>query len=167
MNKKEQIADEIKATAPGLPFPAGKTPYAIPEGYFNALPEQLLSNAKVGSTPARIIFLKHRFGSGIAAAAALTGILFFSTWYITNRNTTDISKDPQGWVSKEIRKVSDEKLNSFIEMTTTTAAKNMAAEELAWNSKELASLTGDITSEEIKSLLNDVTDEQSSGFNNE
>lgn len=165
MKESEQINDELRAMAPGIPCPAPETPFVVPEGYFSTLPESIMSAIKAESTteekPARIISLKYRFLTGVSVAAALTGIIIFSAYFFTNRNTADISKDPQAWVSNEVRKVSDDKLNNFIELTANTAYSNDAAEGLSWNSKELASLVSDIPNEEIKSLLNDVADEDS------
>lgn len=166
MKETEQIHDELRKTAPGIPFPAPKTPFVVPQGYFSKLPESIMSAIKAESPtekkPARIISLKYRFLTGVAAAAVLTGVIIFSAYFFANRNTADISKDPQAWVSNEIRKVSDDKLNNFIELTAKTAASNDAAEGLAWNSQEIASLVSDIPNEEIKSLLNDVADEDGS-----
>jgi hypothetical protein len=49
MNKKgKDIADELEEIVPGLNLPAG-VPFTAPEGYFNALPEQIMQRIRAAN----------------------------------------------------------------------------------------------------------------------
>lgn len=172
MNESEKIREELSELTPGLPYPAPAAPFEVPAGYFSTLPEKLTKTIQADMASshksARILSLNYFFLAKVAAAAITVGMIVFSAFHFINSNTTDISKDPQLWVSKEVRKVSNERLKSFLELTHNTVSHDEDSEGLALNTKEMASLVEDIPNEEIKSLLNDLTtDDGRTGFSNE
>ena len=153
MNERSKIIDELKESAPGLPFPGPATPYKSPEGYFERLPEQLM-NRVANPSAKKIVTLSFKSWTTLAAAAAITGVIIGSVILIGGYNN-DISDDPQGWVKKEVHSISDDKLNHFLEVTNAIDTLSETTEEIAMNKKDIASLTADISSEEIMSLLQD------------
>lgn len=46
IKKGKDIADELEGIAPGFNLPPAPPPYSVPDGYFNALPEQVMQRIR-------------------------------------------------------------------------------------------------------------------------
>ena len=160
MNEKEKIREELKQVAPHLPLKAPSTPFSVPEGYFEKLTEALTQKAK-RSTETKVILFSGRTWKRLAVAALLTGVLFSSLYVYRQNKTLDINANPEGWVKKEINSVSDEKLNSFINLTYPIDSLTEASASIALHRQEIASLTKDISDEEIQTLLSEISQNES------
>lgn len=156
MNEKDKIREELKEVAPQLPWEAPATPFSVPEGYFEKLTETLTQKTN-RATGAKVILFSSRPWKQLAAAALLTGVLLSSLYVFLQNNTSDINANPEGWVKKEINSVSDEKLNSFINLTDQTDSLTEASNSIATHQQEIASLTKDISDEEIQALLSEIS----------
>lgn len=160
MNEKEKIREELKQVAPHLPMEAPSTSYSVPEGYFEKLTETLTQKAKESTRAEVIPFSRHTWKQ-LAAAALLTGVLLSSLYVYLQNNTLDINANPEGWVKKEINSVSDEKLNSFMNLAYQTDSLTEANTSIALHQQEIASLTKDISDEEIQTLLSEISQNES------
>lgn len=156
MSEKEKIREELKQVAPHLPLEAPATPFTVPEGYFEKLTETLTQKTK-RSTGAKVILFSSYPWKQLAAAALLTGVLLSSLYVYRQNITLDINANPEDWVKKEINSVSDEKLNSFINLTDHTDSLTEASNGIAIHRQEIASLTKDISDEEIQALLSEIS----------
>jgi hypothetical protein len=156
MNEKEKIREELKEVAPHLPREAPATPFSVPEGYFENLTERITEKAKK-SSQTKIILFSSRTWKQVAAAAIVTGIILSSLFIYRQSTTPDINANPEGWVKKQIKSVSDEKLNSFMDLTNQTDSLSETNASVVNHQQEIASLTKDISDEEIQSLLSEIS----------
>lgn len=166
MNEKEKIKAELNEIAPCLPLEAPPTPFSVPDGYFDQLTTTLTKETSKTSLGKVFRFSPHRWKQ-LAAAAVLTGMLLGSLFVYRQNSTPDINENPEGWVKKEINSVSDEKLNSFVNLTTTFDSLSENSTDIALHQQEIASLTKDISDEEIQSLLNEISQSGSNESANE
>ena len=165
MKEKEKIREELREIAPGLPKEALPTPFSVPAGYFEQFPAAVIAEVQK-SNAKRVISFTRRPWKQLAAAAILTGVLL-SSLYLYLQNTPDINANPEGWVKKEINSVSDEKLNSFVNLTSNSDSLDENSTDLASHQQEIASLTNDISDEEIHALLSEINQTTDNDSSNE
>lgn len=154
MSEKETIKSELKEIAPHLP-PASPTPYQVPSTYFETLTSNLLEQIRyqpVKKTP--LLSLPTRNWKILAAAASITGLLFFSMYFYTNTRQSEGSTDITKWVKKEMPNLSEESLSDFIQ--THESVQSSTPTVASTDKKELAQLVKDISNEELSSFLNEI-----------
>lgn len=156
MSEKEKINQESKGIAPHLPAQAPPTPFTVPDGYFEQLTATLTDKA-INNPPTKVFVLWSQPLKKFAAAAVLTGILLSSIFIYQQTGNPDINKNPEGWVKKEVNSISDEKLNSFVNLSTSFESVNDNSAEIALHQQEISSLTKDISDEEIQTLLIEIS----------
>jgi hypothetical protein len=146
----QNSTEEILSISPVLAGLQKINPYQVPTGYFEnisaSINKELNPEAKVISITSR-----KWFRMAIAAVTitffAMTGIL-----YLNQSNKVDASKNPDGWISKNIKKLSTQDLDAFIYST-----------DPGFHGNEMASIKP-VKSEYVKSLLEDVSDAELDEF---
>lgn len=166
MSEKEKIREELKEIAPQLPLDAPATPYSVPDGYFKQFSEKIIE-ATQKSPDKKVFFMPGGPWKQFAAAAILAGVLLSAFYLYVQTTNPDINANPKGWVKKEINSVSDEKLNSFVNLTSNSDSLDENSTDLASHQQEIASLTNDISDEEIHALLSEINQTTGNESSNE
>lgn len=151
----EKLSNDVPAFAATDELPeilAGhhrQLPYEVPAGYFENLPTQVL--AKAAPKHAKVISFGSRGWRRMAAAAVVTGLIGLSSiLYFNNKETIDPSAQPQAWVEKKLKGVSNADLEAFIETADVNAADaNQSGSETA----EARTLLNDVSSKEMDAFL--------------
>jgi hypothetical protein len=133
----------------------GKTmPFEVPAGYFESLPGQMLDKVGAKKEQAKVIQISSftKWKQYAAAAVVAGAIALGSIFYFTNKST-DTTGQPQEWVAKNLKNVSDKELDEFINAAdaSSTALAN----------------SGKVSKTEVRKLLNDVPDSELDEFLNE
>jgi hypothetical protein len=131
--------EELESISPLLNSLNKKPVFSVPDNYF--------ANFEVApgkKTEAKVVLLASRKWIRYAAAAVITGVIALSTFSILNKKKIDPNKNPEGWVAKNMKKVSPEVINEFVKL---------ADEELPL--KESTATTN--KTDDIKELMKDVS----------
>lgn len=144
----QDVRSELESLSPLLGNLKKETPYSVPQGYFETLDidkNKEIETAKVVSiNRSKTRWLKY------AAAAVVTGIIVLGSFLFISRDKIDPVGEPQKWVAKQVKKIPENKLEEFIEITDGTGAGDVV-------------LNG-AQSPEIKQLLKDLSDEELDEF---
>jgi hypothetical protein len=125
-----------------------RMPYEVPAGYFESLPEVIL--ARVAKPTAKVVRMSPRRWMRVAAAAMVAGIIAISSlMYFNGNQTVDPQQNPEEWVAKKLKGVSNDALEDFIQAT-----------DLSPNGTQMAK--GSAT--EVRTMLNDVSDRELEKF---
>ena len=123
-------------------------PYEIPTGYFDSLPFQVL--AKVTKQPAKVVSFNRTRWMRIAAAAVIAGVMAISGLvYFNSRSSSDTVPSSKGWIANELKNVSNQDLEKFIE-TATMPADNQVAKN---STVEVKKMLDDVSVNEIDAFL--------------
>lgn len=151
MSEGSDILNKLKESSRDL--------YSVPEGYFDAFPEQMLAQAKA-EQPASVIPLGKRIfrsrfktGAGYAAAAVIIGLIALGSWLWMNRmdrSDAALSQADQSAL-QGIQTISDNEIVAYIENSSLTAT----------NEKMITSLDlQDLKSETASLMLSNISDEE-------
>lgn len=139
-------AEELRQLSPLLGSLKKEMPFSVPQGYFEsvAIPQTAEKPA------AKVVSLTSRKWFRYAVAAMIIGVIS-TLFVIIKKNNVDPNKNPGGWVAKQMKNVSTDDLNNFIELTDETLPQK---EVIASADKK----------EEVKQLLQDVSDKEIQEF---
>lgn len=144
--------EELESISPLLSGLKKQIPYSVPNGYFDNLHQE----AKVNKSAAKIVSIGSRKWFRYAAAAVVTGIIAVSSFIYFNRNSVDPNKNPDGWVAKNMKKVSADKIDEFIKLADDeTSLKESVASSNTDRLDEVKELVKDIPEKEIQDFLNE------------
>lgn len=126
-------------------------PYETPAGYFESLPAVIL--ARVERPGAKVVPMRTRGWMRVAAAAMVAGIIAISglVYYNSGSKGPDLQQNPEEWVAKKLKGVSNDALEEFIQTADITP-----------NGSETAK--GKVRSAEVRSMLHDVSDRELENF---
>lgn len=143
-------AEELESLSPLLSSLKKEVPYSVPADYFQSLNET--SSKAVEPAKAKVISLTNRKWFRYASAAIVTGFIALGGFvFLGNNKSIDIDENPHGWVESNVKKVSTDELNDFIDLT------DEAAPVIASNSGN----------DDVKELMKNVSDEAIQDFLNE
>lgn len=147
-NSKEgqSAKEETESLSPLLAGLKKDLPYSVPQGYF-----ETLEPVRENKATAKVISLGSRKWFRYAAAAVVFGIIATLGVFIIEKNSVSADKDSYAWVKKNVKKVSTENLDDFIQLTENE--QTVAAAEV--KPQEVKEFIKDIPEEEIQNLLND------------
>jgi hypothetical protein len=134
--------EELESISPLLSSIDKRPVYSVPEGYFENLRVPLQakkSEAKVIPISGKRTWMRY------AAAAVITGIIALAAMFVFRTNKIDPDKNPGDWVANNMKKVSAQDIDAFVELT---------GEELPL-SESIASAT--VKTSEIKEMMKDVS----------
>ncbi len=145
---EQTVNEELATLSPLLSGLKKEMPYSIPAGYF----ENLNTDIAGDKTETKVISISHRKWFRMAAAAVITGVILMAGFMVYNATKITADKDSYGWVKKNVKKVSTEKLEEFVELTEVEKSVASMDNNKAEDVKELVK---DVPQSEIRNLLND------------
>ena len=145
------VSEELATLSPLLSSIKRETPYTVYEDYFenlNSLPANK-QEAKVVS------FYKPKSWLRYAAAALVIGIIGLSgIWFYNQNSIIDPVDDPYAWVKEKTKSISNDDLESFIELANIeTSAINININNPV-KTAEMNELMKDVPEAEINEFLN-------------
>lgn len=156
-NAVQTSEEEIENLSPLLSSLKNKNPYSIPEGYFETLEAKTVRKDSFGEKKeAKVVSFTKRRWYRMAVAAAVIGVVAITGLLFINGNKTNIGKNPEAWVKKNvINKVSDEKIDEFVTLVTPDGTQKTTDENEAADQAEIKELMKDVPQKEIDEFLND------------
>lgn len=149
----EQTAqEELESLSPFLNELKNKSTYTLPGGYFDNLQPAFVTENPVSK--AKVVSITSRKWFGYAAAAIVVGfVATIGFLFLNKKETVDPASKSYAWVKKNMKKVSTEDINEFVELAgagTTDVAKADTKVEI-----EITNLLKDVSDKEIQDFLND------------
>ncbi|WP_315820108.1 hypothetical protein [Paraflavitalea speifideaquila] len=139
--------EELENLPPVLAAIRNKPVFEAPAGYFEGLPDQILSRVTREGVPAKVVSI--HFGRKLiryASAAAVLGLVVMAAWWFTGKQGT-VSKNP---VTAKVANISEEELQSYLENTTVAVPVDL----LASNGRP------ELDVSDVRDLLQNVSDEE-------
>lgn len=131
-------------------------PYEVPAGYFESLSEVIL--ARVAKPTARVVRMNPRRWMRVAAAAMVAGIITISSLvYFNGSKTVDPQQNPEEWVAKKLKGVSNDALEDFIQATGLSPNGTQMAQGSA---AEVRTMLDDVSDRELEKFLEQVPAEE-------
>jgi hypothetical protein len=124
-------------------------PYNVPKGYFENLAADI--NTQANKTETKVVSLGSRKWFRYAAAAVVVGVIATLSFMLINQDKVTADKDSYAWVKKNIKKVSTEKIEEFIQLTD----EDKSVASIDTKIEDVKELVKDVPENEIQSLLND------------
>jgi len=148
--QRESVQEELENISPLLGGLKKQTPYTLPGGYFENLQ---YSNARENNIPvAKVISITSRKWFRYAAAALVVGFVATVAFLVLNKPASiDPADKSFSWVQKNMKKVSTDEINEFIELANAgnpDAVKTNGREEIN-------NLLKDVSDKEIQDFLNE------------
>lgn len=123
-------------------------PYEVPAGYFDNLPAQVV--AKVAPKQAKVIAFNRTRWMRVAAAALVAGVIAISGLvYFNSRPAANTASTSENWIANQVKNVSTQALEDFIETADVPPVEQMATNETA----EVRQLVKDVSVKEIDAFL--------------
>ena len=145
--EQQTASEEIEELSPLLSGLKKEMPYTVPQGYFENINPAVPEKTKVISITRQKWF---RY----AAAAVIVGFVATAGFLVFNKpSSIDPNKQSFAWVEKNLKKVSTDDINSFVELAdkeNTSIAKADIKE-----SDEIKELIKDIPEKDIQSFLDE------------
>ncbi len=150
----EKPGKELETLSPLLSGIGKQMPYHVSEDYFENIGSSVTS--RLSSAPkAKVIPLIRRKWVRYAAAAVVISFIAVAGLLFEYQSQVDPAKNPDGWVAKNIKKVSNGQLDAFISL----ANEDLASYKPGNANKE--------KTDDIKELLRGVPENQLMEFINE
>src|SRR5688572_28708242 len=145
--------DELYSLSPLLAGLSKEMPYSVPQGYFDGIHTEV--NKKPDAKPvAKVVSITTRKWFRYAAAAVVSGIIAMSVLLLTaNQNTGKSMAKFEMKLNKEIKKMSDQELNDFIQYTDTE--RDLVQNEAREDVKKLLK---DVPVTEMQEFLEEIAD---------
>ena len=143
--------EELETLSPLLAGLKKEMPYQVPQGYFDNLASAIPADEDQSAT--KVVSLGSRKWFRYAAAAVMVGVIATISILIINRDKVTADEDSYAWVKKNVKKVSTEKLEEFIQLAD--AEKSVASADLKLQ-QEVKELVKDVPQKEIQNFLNDI-----------
>jgi hypothetical protein len=156
----EFVNGELENLSPLMSGLRNKPVYEVPAGYFEQLPQQVLSAAKA-QQPAKVVSISFaRRVVRYAAAAVVAGIIGVAGWmYLGNHHGNSVKPDGTSIAGvipvpkQQLDSISDEVLEKYLEIQAAAPAETAGA------ATNTATANSDIDTNDMKDMLADVSDE--------
>jgi hypothetical protein len=126
-------------------------PYVVPEGYFDGLAGKVLQQT-TNRQQAKVVGLFSRTWVRYAAAAVILGALIMGALFYPASNTISPVSEPEAWVEKKLRNVSNQDLEAFIETVEVTGTASVR--KPSGSKPEVRRLLKDVPDSELEAFLN-------------
>jgi hypothetical protein len=150
-NEDQTPAEELETLSPLLSGLKKEMPYGVPQGYFEGL------NNTVTIKPVavvKIVSITRQNWFRFAAAAVVIGFVALTGFFIFNKqNPIDPKEKSFAWVEKNVKKVSTDDINDFVQLAEE-AAPVMASIDIK-TANEIKDLIKDIPEKEIQDFLDE------------
>jgi len=142
---------ELKNISPLLSSIGNTTPYSVPAGYFENL-DSAFENKKT----TKVVSFTGRRWFRLAAAASVIGVISIGALLFLNQKSITPINNPQAWVKKNVsKKVSPEKLDEFVKLTSNEDNQSEISANEFDKSEEIKDLIKDVSEKELQDFLND------------
>jgi hypothetical protein len=149
-DKDQTAPEELDSIAPLLSGLKNKTTYTVPTGYFENLQPAIAKENKIRET--KVISITSRKWFRYAAAALVIGFVATIGLLLLNKpKILDPTEKSFAWVQKNMKKVSTDEINEFVELASA-GATDIAKTE---TKDEINNLLKDVSDKEIQDFLND------------
>jgi len=149
-NDNLSAKEELETISPLLSSLKKEMPYHVPQGYFESLAADI--HTAENKPAAKVVSLGSRKWFRYAAAAVVVGVIATIGFMFINRDKVTADQDSFAWVKKNVKKVSTEKLEEFIQLAD--AEKSVASVDVK-GQQEVKELVKDVPEDEIQNLLDD------------
>jgi hypothetical protein len=149
-DKDQTAMEELDSISPLLSGLKKKPTYTIPAGYFENLQPAITNENSILET--KIISITSRKWFRYAAAALVIGFVATIGLLLLNKpKILDPTEKSFAWVQKNMKKVSTDDINEFVELASA-GATDIAKTE---TKDEINNLLKDVSDKEIQDFLND------------
>ena len=144
--------EELKELSPLLSSLKKEMPYSVPAGYF----ENISNTINIeGTSPAKVVSMASRKWFRYAAAAVVIGFIAVSGFFLfVRKDSIDPKTQSAEWVKKNLKKVSTNEIDSFVQLTTPVVASAVIKNETK-DKSEVKELIKDISDKDIEQFLSD------------
>lgn len=154
MDNELTVEDELNTISPLLNSLKKEMPYTVPAGYF----EGVATNVRTeNEKPAKVVSMTgtSRKWLRYAAAAVVIGFVAIGGFFIFNKKESiDPKTQSAEWVNKNMKKVSNDDIDNFVEMSEPVVAK-VDIKSDPNDKKVVQDLIKDISDKDIQSFLDD------------
>jgi hypothetical protein len=141
-------AKELETLSPLLSGLKKETPYTVPQGYFENIVSAIPQETKV-------ISLTKQKWFRMAAAAVVTGLIITIGFFIFDKPATiDPNVKPLAWVEKNLKKVSTDDIDKFVQLADVEEAPSIASVETK-ETNDIKELMKDVPDKDIQKFLDD------------
>jgi len=147
-------SEELASLSPMLSSIRKETPYTLPAGYFENLVSNGIMKMEDKKEEVRVISITRQKWFRFAAAAVLVAFIATSGWILLFSKKVDPVKNPEAWVAKNTKKISNEEINSFINLADEEQIEKNTADNNSAN-EEIKELMKDVPDNEIQTFLNE------------
>ena len=141
-------AAELKELSPLLSSLKKEMPYSIPAGYFDNVGNTV--NAET-ARPAKVVSMTSQKWFRYAAAAVVIGFVAIGGFFLFGRkDNVDPKTQSAEWVKKNLKKVSTDEIDSFVQLTTPIIASVETKDKI-----EVKELIKDISDKDIEQFLDE------------
>ena len=148
LTKENTPAEEIQSISPLLGGLKKEMPYSVPSGYFETITPAIQPRAK-------LVPITRQKWFRYAVAATIVGIIATAGLLIFNRSTsTDPNNQSLAWVEKNLKKVSTDDINTFVEMTDAQSSSSIVKTDMK-ESDEVKEMVKDISDKDIQNFLDE------------
>ena len=160
-SKEVSVDEELAGLSSLLSGIKRESPYTVKETYFDNLniqPAAEKEKAKVISISSPRSWMRY------AAAAIVIGFIAISgVWYFNQSTSIDPIEDPYAWVKQKTKKISNDDLESFIELANIESSAIDPKTLNPVKSAEMNELMEDVPDSEIIEFLNETPGSESNG----
>ncbi|MCC7400804.1 MAG: hypothetical protein IT214_04895 [Chitinophagaceae bacterium] len=147
--------EELATLSPLLSGLSKQMPFEVPDNYFENISSKNPSGVNNKITEPKVIPIAHRKWFRYAAAASVISFIAIAGLLFEYRPGIDPGKNPDGWIAKNIKKISTNRLDTFISL----ANEELPAPETIAGKEE--------RNDDLKELLKDIPESQIQEFINE
>jgi hypothetical protein len=148
--KDQTVSEELESLSPLLRGLKNKPTYTVPEGYFQHLQQPIEHAAP--ATKTKVVSLTGRKWFRYAAASIVVGFVAAIGFMLLNKKeTVDPADKSFAWVQKNMKKVSTDEINEFVELANATSPDIVKTDA----KDEINNLLKDVSDKEIQDFLND------------
>ena len=136
-----------------------ETPYTVKETYFEDLNiKPAAEKAKVISISSPKSWIRYAAAASVIGFIAITGV-----WYFNQTTSIDPVEDPYAWVKQKTKKISNDDLESFIELANIESSAIDPKILNPVKSAEMKELMEGVPESEIIEFLNETPGSESNG----
>ena len=129
-------------------------PYDVPSGYFENLPATLLDKVSAPPPASKVISFNVRKWVTYAAAAAIIGIISYSSIFFLGNRNTEPTVGSEEWIANKLQNVSSKELDEFINIADVSTAS--VGQKPSAGKTELRNLLKDVPNDELEKFLKEV-----------
>jgi len=149
-SKDQTVEEELETLSPLLLQLKDKPTYSVPEHYFEQL-EQPNRNTKPVQKTKAISIASRKWVRYAAAAIVVALVATIGFRFLNKKQTIEPADQSFAWVEKNLKKVSTDDINAFVESVSTESTDIVKSDA----KDEVRNLLKDVTDKEIQDFLNE------------